>query len=89
MEEGIFENENYKYISEYVEKKIPILRKNKDFEEKYTRITDVIEELESTLKDYQKEELNEIIDLFYQTEEYYFAFAYSLGVKYGEELKKL
>ena len=48
-----------------------------------------MEELEKTLSETQKEQFNEIVELFYQTEEYYFAFAYSLGVKYGEKLQKL
>lgn len=89
MEKEIFKKDNYKYISEYVEKKLPILRENKEFESKYIRLTEVMEELEKTLSETQKEQFNEIVELFYQTEEYYFAFAYSLGVKYGEELKKL
>lgn len=37
----------------------------------------------------QKEKFNEIISLFYNTEEYYFALAYSLGVKYAKDLKKI
>lgn len=89
MEKEIFKKDNYKYISEYVEKKLPILRENKEFESKYIRLTEVMEELEKTLSETQKEQFNEIVELFYKTEEYYFAFVYSLGVKYGEELQKL
>ena len=37
----------------------------------------------------QKEQFDEIVQLFYKTEEYYFAFSYSLGVKYGEDLKRI
>lgn len=70
-------------------KKIPILRENKQFEAKYMRLTDAIEELEKTLPENQKEQLNKIVELYYETEEYYFAFAYSLGVKYGEELQEI
>ena len=50
---------------------------------------DAIEELERTLTEEQKRQLDEIIQLFYKTEEYYFAFSYTLGMKYGEELKRL
>ena len=37
----------------------------------------------------EKYKFNEIIKLIYETEEYYFALAYSLGVKYGNEIKNL
>lgn len=83
----IFNNEDYKYISNFVEEKLPILRQNKNFNEKY--LTDTIEKLEKTLSVQQKEQLDEIIKLFYETEEYYFAFSYSLGIKYGKELEQL
>ena len=86
---GIFDNEDYKYISQFVEGKIPILRKNANFNEKYLKLTDKIEELEKTLSLNQVEQFHEVVDLFYQTEEYYFAFSYSLGVKYGQDLEKL
>lgn len=89
MEKEIFENEDYKEISNFIEKKLPILRQNEKFKEQYIRLSDVMEELEKTLSDEQKQKFDEIVELFYKTEEYYFAFSYSLGVKYGEELKKL
>ncbi len=85
----IFNNENYKHISNLVEEKIPILKENQDFNKKYTRLSDAMEELEITLSEKQKEQFNEIVQLFYKTEEYYFALSYSLGVKYGEDLKKI
>ena len=75
----IFNNEEYKLISEMVEKKIPELRKNEDFNKKYLRLTDAMEELEKTLSKEQKEKFNEIVNLFYETEEYYFAFSFYLG----------
>ena len=89
QEKEIFNNEDYKYISNFVEEKLPILRQNKKFNEKYLNLTDTIEKLEKTLSVQQKEQLDEIIKLFYETEEYYFAFSYSLGIKYGKELEKL
>lgn len=85
----IFNNEEYKLISEMVEKRLPELRKNEDFNKKYLRLTDAMEELEKTLSKEQKEKFHEMVNLFYETEGYYFAFSYSLGVKYGEDLEKL
>ena len=85
----IFNNSDYKYISNFIEEKLPILRQNKNFNEKYLNLTDTIEKLEKTLSAQQKEQLDEIIKLFYETEEYYFAFSYSLGIKYGKELEQL
>lgn len=85
----IFDNDNYKYISNFVESKIGKLRENDDFEKKYVRLFNEIEELEAQMTNNQKEKLNKIIELIHNTEEYYFALSYSLGVKYGEELKKI
>ena len=85
----IFNNQNYKYISKLMEEKLPILRKNDDFNKKYLRLSDSMEELDETLSEKQKEQFNEIVQLFYNTEEYYFALSYSLGVKYGQDLQKL
>ncbi len=85
----IFESGIYKFISELVEEKISILKNNIDFNNQYTRLYEVIDELERNLTGRQKEQFDEIIELFYKTEEYYFALSYSLGVKYGEDLKKI
>ena len=85
----IFNNENYKVISNLVEQKISVLKENKDFNKKYKGLTDLMEEFEKTLSIEQKEQFNEIVQLFYKTEEYYFVLSYSLGVKYGEDLKKI
>lgn len=82
-------NDSRKIISNLVEKKISILRGNPDFNQKYIRLSDAIDELTNCLTKEQNELLDEIIKLFYQTEEYYFALSYSLGVKYGEDLKRL
>ena len=48
-----------------------------------------MEELEQTLSEQQKKQFDEIVQLFYKTEEFYFAFSFSLGLKYGEELKNI
>lgn len=85
----IFENGDYKYISRFIEDKLVMLRRSKDFNDKYLALNDKIEELENGLSFNEKDTLRKIVDLFYETEEYYFAFSYCLGVKYGEDLKSL
>lgn len=84
-----FDIEDYKIISNLIEQKVSILRQSKDFDKKYLRLTNLIEELEDDLVKEQKEKLDEIIKLFYETEEYYFVLSYSLGVRYGDFLRKL
>ena len=69
----------------YIEKNT----ENKNFKKEYLRLTDSMEELEQTLSEQQKKQFDEIVQLFYTTEEFYFAFSFSLGLKYGEELKKI
>ena len=88
VEMKIFENKDYKYISDFIESKSYILGNNKEFSKYYMNLSKLIEELDNSLEGEQKEKFNEIIKLFYKTEEYYFAFSYSLGIKYGEDLKK-
>ena len=77
----IFDGEIYKFISEYIESKVKNLRNNKDFNEKYLKLYEKIDEVEKELKGEQKEKFDEIIKFFYQTEEYYFAYSYLLGIK--------
>lgn len=84
-----FENGDYKFVTNLINEKIENLKKYKNFNEQYTKLYDSIDELGLILDDSQKEKFNEIIQLFYNTEEYYFALAYSLGVKYGKDLEKL
>ena len=85
----IFKDNSYKYISNFVESKISILRQNKDFNKKYIELSDLIDKLNTNLSGKQKEDFNTLMKLFYETEEYYFALIYSLGIKYGENLKLL
>lgn len=86
---GIFENENYKVISDFIESKSHILGENMEFNRVYILLSKKIEELSKLLKEEDKEKFNEILELFHKMEDYYYVFSYSLGVKYGEELKKL
>lgn len=85
----LFENEDYKAISNFIETKIPLLRKNVHFEKIYKELYTKIEEFEKTLTKEKAEQFNEIIKLIYQTEEYYLSFAYSLGIKYGKNIEKM
>ena len=85
----IFNNETKDFISNLIEEKLPILKDNADFKEKYARLSDAMNELKKTLSKNQKELFDEIVKLFYDTEKYYFTLSYSLGIKYGEDLKKL
>ena len=45
----IFNNDNYKYISEFVESKISILRQNEDFNQKYLEQSNLIDSLNEAL----------------------------------------
>ena len=72
-----------------IESKTSILRKNEDFNQKYLKLFDSIDKLEKNLSEEQKIQFNEILNLFYQPEEYYYPLSYSLGLKYGEDLKKI
>ncbi len=85
----LFNNDDYKFISNFVEEKIYMLKENGNFKKDYLKLTDVMDEFEKDLSGEQKEQFHELIELFYKTEEYYFAFSYSLGVKYGKILKNL
>lgn len=83
------ENGDYKFIMNLFNEKMSILKTCKAFNEQYTRFFDVMEEIEDTLNEKQKEKFNEFVTLIYGIEEYYFAFVYSLGVKYGQDLEKI
>ena len=62
---------------------------DEDFNKKYMEQSDLIDKLNTNLSGEQIENFNTLIKLFYETEEYYFALSYSLGTKYGENLKLL
>ena len=85
----IFENDKYDIIAEFIEEKIPVLKENKDFCEKYNKIYSIMDILKKSLKKEERLLLDDLIDLNYEVEKYYFVLAYSLGVKYGEELNKI
>ncbi len=84
-----FNDGSYRFVTNMINEKIDVLKENGEFNEKYTRMYDLIDEFDLILEDNQKKKFNEIMELIYNTEEYYFALAYSLGVKYGKDLEKL
>lgn len=89
MKIDFFENADYKFITNLIDEKMDVLKKCENFNKQYTKLYDLIDQFEDKLENMQKEKFNEIISLFYNTEEYYFALAYSLGVKYAKDLKKI
>ncbi len=86
---NFLENGDYKFVMNLFNEKMPILKSCKVFYEQYTKFFDIMEEIEGTLNEKQKEKFNEFITLIYGIEEYYFAFMYSLGVKYGQDLRRI
>ena len=84
-----FENGDYKYVTNLVNERIEKLKKCEEFNKKYQKLYDLMDDIELLFDDKQKEKFNEIVKLFYDLEEYYFALAYSLGIKYGNDLKNL
>ena len=77
-----FNDGSYKFVTNMINEKIDVLKENGEFNEKYTRMYDLIDEFDLILEDNQKKKFNKIMELIYNTEEYYFSLAYSLGVKY-------
>lgn len=86
---NFLENSDYKFVMNLFNEKMSILKSCEAFNEQYTKFFDVMEEIEDTLNEKQKEKFNEFVTLIYGIEEYYFAFVYSLGVKYGQDLEKI
>ena len=85
----IFKNDDYKFISNFVESKISLLKENADFNDLSLKLIDSMQELDSSLSDNQKKLFDDVINLFYANEEYYFAFAYMLGVRFGSDLDRI
>ena len=85
----IFENERFESITDFIEQKIPLLKENKDFTNKYNKLYEIIDKLRVNMNEVENELLDQLIDLNYEVDKYYFILAYSLGAKYGEELGKI
>ena len=61
-----FENGDYRLITNLINDKMEKLKKYKDFSEKYTKLYDLIDEIDLILNDNQKYKFNEIMKLIYE-----------------------
>ena len=86
---NIFISDDYKYISNFIESKIQELKNIQNFNNIYIKNAKLENELETSLNEKQKMIFEEYLKLIYELEEFYFAFAYSLGVKYEKDLENL
>lgn len=87
--ENIFDEEFIDCVNLFIENKMPLLRENLDFENKDKKLSESIENLTQKLNEENKNKLEEVLKLFYETERYLFVLAYSLGIKYGKDLTKI
>lgn len=85
----IFKNDDYLYISNFIEDKLPELRKIDKYNKVYLENSTLIEELDALLQGKEKQKLNEIIKTNYELENYYFAYAFLLGAKYSKKIENL
>lgn len=86
---NIFQNDDYLYISKFIESKLPQLKEIEKYNKIYLENSNLIDELETMLKGEEREKLEKLVKAFYELEAYYFALTYSLGVKYGKDLEHL
>lgn len=84
-----FESGDYKFVTNLINEKIDKLKICDEFNKKYIKLYDLMDEAQILFDENQKKKFNEIVQLFYEIEEYYLALAYSLGVKYGKDLEKM
>ena len=85
----IFQNDDYLYISNFVEDKLPELRKIDKYNKIYLENSSLIEELDSLLQEEEKQIFNNIIKTNSELENYYFAYAILLGAKYSKKIENL
>ena len=85
----IFQNDDYLYISNFVEDKLPELRKIDKYNKIYLENSSLIEELDSLLQKEEKQKFNDIIKINYELENYCFAYAFLLGAKYSKKIENL
>ena len=64
-----FENGDYKFITNLINERMDKLKECKDFNKKYEKLYDLIDEIELLFDDKQKSKFNEVIQLFYEVEE--------------------
>lgn len=85
----IFKNSDFLHISNFIETKLPKLREIEKYNKIYLENTNLIDELEKIINDNEKNKFDKLIKSFYELDEYYFAYAFLLGIKFGKELEKL
>lgn len=85
----IFQNDDYLYISNFIEDKLPELREIDKYNKIYLENSSLIEELDSLLQKEEKQKFNDIIKTNYELENYYFAYAFLLGAKYSKKIENL
>ncbi len=86
---NLFSSNNYKYISNFIETRIKELRNIEEFNTLDIKNINLENKLESSLNKEQKIIFDDYLKSIYELEEFYFAFAYSLGVKYAKDLENL
>lgn len=86
---NFFKSTDYKYISNFIENKINELRKIEEYNNLDQKNISLANKLEESLNEDQKNTFEEYLKTIYELEEFYFAFAYSIGVKYGKDLENL
>ena len=87
--EELFDTDTVSCINQLVDSKADLLKNQKDFKEKDELLALSLDNFEKELSKEQKEKFDQVIKLMYQVEEYYIVLAYSLGMKYGENLEKM
>ena len=85
----IFQNDDYLYISNFIEDKLQRLRQIEEFNARYLENTGLIEELFSKLNVEEKEKFDKVIKMNYELESYYFAYSFLLGAKYCKKIENL
>ena len=66
----VFQNNDYLYISNFIEDKLPELRKIDQYNKIYLENSSLIEELDSLLQEEEKQKFNDIIKTNYELEYY-------------------
>ena len=85
----VFQNDDYLYISNFIEDKLPELREIDKYNKIYLENSSLIEELDSLLQEEERQKFNDIIKTNYELENYYFAYAFLLGAKYSKKIENL
>ena len=60
-----FENGDYKFVTNLINERMEKLKECEDFNNKYQKLYDLMDDIELLFDDKQKEKFNEIVKLFY------------------------